>query len=513
MLKSLELENFKCWAGRHRLEFGSITGLFGANSSGKSSIFQLLLLLKQTAESPDSKLLLHFGGEANAYVDLGSFLEIVHDHDVSSELSFTLDWLPDLEASFHSAFSVEEIAASNTITSLPGTRGEEVVNSRLSYNIDCHYSDPDMPEFIDGFSGNMSIASRNDSSGSYAAELTFEGDDVYFSNDIGDADAPIGLYGLDHRSVDNLAQRFDLYFDVLGASIPHLTTNQPQALVDLHKLDYLAYSDLCESYGIDLKGITNVDHDVARLLTKIGDITEQFLRKIVYLGPLRNHPHRTYPWTGVSPATVDHRGGQAMQVLLAERYASVDAVSNWLRRLGIAESFSLEQLGHDARTWEPLIRHQKESTEVNLADVGFGVSQVLPVIVALLSAPSGSLVILEHPDIHLHPRAQSDLADLLIDVASAGEIQILVESHSEHLLARIQRRIAESSRGDGGLKPEDVRLYFCEQDQGKSRLTPLEVQSSGVIKNWPRDFFGDMLAERMAMSGFYPKSDGRSTDG
>ena len=184
-----------------------------------------------------------------------------------------------------------------------------------------------------------------------------------------------------------------------------------------------------------------------------------------------------------------------------------------MRTLRMADSLSLERVGDGARIWEALVEQKDGGATVNLADVGFGVSQVLPVIVALLSAPPGSLVILEHPEIHLHPSAQGELADLLIEVASAGEIQILVESHSEHLLARIQRRIAESARGDSELKlaPEDVRLYFCEQEQGKSKLTPLEMQPSGVISNWPDDFFGDMLAERMAMSGFYPKSDSRAT--
>ena len=255
-----------------------------------------------------------------------------------------------------------------------------------------------------------------------------------------------------------------------------------------------------------------------------GHHIESFLRGISYLGPLRERPHRNYRWTGVIPATVGHRGELAMQALLAgawqgsslsrcngevnpDRSPSVDAVSSWLRKLGIAESLSFERVGRGARIWEARLHQKDGGTDINLADVGFGVSQVLPVIVALLSAPAGSLVILEHPEIHLHPRTQSQLADLLIEVASAGEIQILVESHSEHLLARIQRRISESSRGDGSLSPEDVRLYFCEQKQGKSKLTPLEMQASGVITNWPRDFFGDMLAERMALSGFYPKSE------
>ena len=77
MLHSLEFENFKSWAGPHRLEFGRITGLFGANSSGKSSIIHLLLLLKQTVESPDSTLVLNFGGSPSEYIDFGSFKDIV----------------------------------------------------------------------------------------------------------------------------------------------------------------------------------------------------------------------------------------------------------------------------------------------------------------------------------------------------------------------------------------------------------------------------------------------------
>ena len=176
-----------------------------------------------------------------------------------------------------------------------------------------------------------------------------------------------------------------------------------------------------------------------------------------------------------------------------------------MRKLGIAESLSLEPVGEGARIWEALVEQQAGETRVNLADVGFGVSQVLPVIVALLSAQPGSLVILEHPEIHLHPKIQSELADLLIDVANAGEIQILVESHSEHLLARIQRRVAEANRNGDGLTPDDVRLYFCELEQGRSKRRKLEMLPSGVITNWPRDFFGDMLAERMALSGFYPE--------
>lgn len=502
MLKSLKFENFKSWGGPHHLDFGRITGLFGANSSGKSSIIHLLLLLKQTVESPDSSLILQFGGGANGYVDLGSFADIVNNHDISKSISYTLEWHPGIETSFHSNFSVGDIVASNTIIAVPGIKGEEVINSQLDYSINCYYNDPNLPDSIDGFSGKMTVKSMRSSSGSYLMALEFEGEDVFYSSDSEDSDAPIGLYRFTRRSIEDLAQRFDLYLDILDASTPHLTTYPPPSYPDLIKMDNSSYFELCESYGIDLTRIVNVDYDVSRLLTQMGDVTEQCLRKIVHLGPLRDHPLRTYPWTGATPATVGNRGEQAIQVLLGEKSTSVNAVSMWLQRLGLAESMTLRRVGRGARTWEPIIKHHDGATEDNLADVGFGVSQVLPVIVALLSAPAGSLVILEHPELHLHPSAQGELADLLIEVASAGEIQILVESHSEHLLARIQRRIAESARDDGDLTPEDVRLYFCKQKKGKSELEPLKIQPSGLITNWPDDFFGDILEERMALGGF-----------
>ena len=222
MLKSLEFENFKSWGGRHRLEFGRITGLFGANSSGKSSIIHLLLLLKQTVESPDSSLVLHLGGTPNDYIDLGSFNDIVSRHDISKSFSYTLEWNPGIEASFHSNFSVGDIAASNTIIAVPGTRGEEVINGRLGYRIDCYYSDPDLPESIDGFSGTMKIRSIRSTSGSYSMDMEFEGDNVFYSSDIENTDAPIGLYRFNRRSVEDLVQRFDLYLDVLDSPQPSL---------------------------------------------------------------------------------------------------------------------------------------------------------------------------------------------------------------------------------------------------------------------------------------------------
>ena len=394
-------------------------------------------------------------------------------------------WIPRSTSDTYFDPGIDSIRLTTEVEAIPSDKGEEVVLKDLEYEIECSfdaepvgdedYDDHVIENYFGYFSGLLSIKAERDANGQYTTYLSFQSGGLGESSSSENTAAPIGLFRFHPEEVSGVS------FDI--------------------------EEEISESED-NVTKVAAADYNLEWAIDRAENHTTQLLRNIVYLGPLRDEPRRSYGWTGVTPATVGNRGEQAVQVLLADKSTSLDAVSSWLRRLGLAGSISLKQVGKGARIWEPLITLQDGRTQVNLADVGFGVSQVLPVIVALLSAPRGSLVLLEHPDIHLHPRAQAELADLLIEVASAGEIQILVESHSEHLLARIQRRVAESGRGDGGLAPEDVRLYFCKQEQGKSELEPLKVQPSGVITNWPDDFFGDILEERMALGGFYPEADG-----
>jgi predicted ATPase len=108
-------------------------------------------------------------------------------------------------------------------------------------------------------------------------------------------------------------------------------------------------------------------------------------------------------------------------------------------------------------------------------------------------------IILEQPEIHLHPRVQTALADLFIEAIQSREdgtdrsIQLIIESHSEHFLRRLQRRVAE-----GVVKPKQVALYFCHTKGEGAALDPLEVNMFGEIVNWPEDFFGDEMGELAA---------------
>ena len=171
-------------------------------------------------------------------------------------------------------------------------------------------------------------------------------------------------------------------------------------------------------------------------------------------------------------------------------------IASWLKDLGVISNFNVKTVAKGRKEFEVLIRTHANAPEVKLTDVGFGISQVLPALVQAFYAPQNSMVWMEQPEIHLHPQVQAELADVFISAVQAREggkprnVQLIVESHSEHFLTRLQRRVAE-----GGIKPQDVAVYFCKRSDGAAELEPLELNLYGEIENWPENFFGDELTD------------------
>jgi predicted ATPase len=441
MLKSLELVNFKSWRAIDDMEFGPVTALFGANSSGKTSILQLLLLLKQTAESSDRSLALDFGDD-NSYVELGTLRDVQWNH-ADVPIAWRLRWsltdalrVPDPEHVGETLFEGAEVAQSAEVTQ--GRAGRPVVR-RLTY------------DFAD--------------------------------------------------------QRFELKRKG-GANRYELSSSPPDGF-RLRRTRGRAW-DLpgpYKSYGFPDQ--VNTYFQNAAFLSDLVLEFERLFERVRYLGPLREHPKRQYTWGGAQPEDVGSRGERVVDALLAARaqnhkinlgrgkkHPSLEVyVAEWLRKLGLIYDFRVSEIAEGSNLYQVRVRRTANSSEVLLTDVGFGVSQILPVIVLLFYSPRGSVILLEQPEIHLHPAVQAGLADVILDAVRRQGVQVVLESHSEHLLQRLQRRIAE-----GEMESSQVALYFSHFEGDRSHLTGLELDPFGNIKNWPPGFFGDPMAEVAAMS-------------
>ena len=231
-------------------------------------------------------------------------------------------------------------------------------------------------------------------------------------------------------------------------------------------------------------------------------------QQVSHLGPLRRAPQRYSVAPSGVPTSVGTEGQHFVELLDGRE----QRVNDWLKKLDIPYIVSVERAG--TRAFEDLRQLQLTDTRnnavVSLRDVGFGISQVLPIVVECLSHEAPETIIIEQPELHLHPRLQAELADLFIEATEMPDNdfshdpmregmvwrrQLLVETHSEALLLRIQRRIRE-----GKLHPNWVAvLYVDPQPDGMATIQRLRLDRAGMfIDEWPEGFFEERLRERLA---------------
>ncbi|MCW1966507.1 MAG: DUF3696 domain-containing protein [Anaerolineae bacterium] len=443
MIQRLSIKNFKSWANLENMEFGKVTAVFGPNSSGKTSLIQFLLMLKQTAESRDRRIL-NLGGTERDYVDLGSYEDVVYGHHISQSIEFNVGFISN--------------------------QNQNTVDLNTEYQIKAGFKIKDKKIFID----ELVFLVSEDEDQTYIKLIHKQKNDVFFNIYSSGSGFDLAVIG------DNL---FDFNLDK---------------------------NDFMTRYASS-QVLTDGLWDFFELEKIISNPSQQFslkLKNIHYLGPLREYPKREYRWTGEVPQSIGIRGEYAVQTMLskiqsvqpAEQAELIKDVSKWLKRFGVIDELDLSSISKNSRLFELKIKSRNYAHWANLMDVGFGVSQVLPVIVLAYFAPPGSIIILEQPEIHLHPSVQAELADLFLEVALTRNVQFFIESHSEHLLMRLQRRVAERSGEFANLTENDVKLYFCKRETDASILEPLEMDEYGRIKNWPKEFFGDPLGERAAMT-------------
>jgi predicted ATPase len=146
-----------------------------------------------------------------------------------------------------------------------------------------------------------------------------------------------------------------------------------------------------------------------------------------------------------------------------------------------------------------LLRDTNRHVDVYPHDIGIGVSQLIPVVVGAL-AREAKILAVEQPELHIHPRLQVALGDLFIHAAKAHGKRLLLETHSEHLMLRLLRRVRETHEGEGSseytLTPDDLQVLYVECVEGETRISSLRISEAGrFVDRWPHGFFGERFEE------------------
>jgi hypothetical protein len=215
-----------------------------------------------------------------------------------------------------------------------------------------------------------------------------------------------------------------------------------------------------------------------------------WLRGLIHVPGLRGVPMRGYPISGVGssfPGRFEDYTASVIKRWQDDKDSRVHEIGSALEALGLTWKVSAVDI--DGATVDIKIgRLPKDSADsnkdlVSIADVGFGVSQVMPVVVALFAAEPGQAVYIEQPEIHLHPKAQIALAGLLVDAANR-DVQVIVETHSALLLTSLQTLIAQQK-----IAASEVKLHWVSRDAtGSSVVTTAELDADGAYGDWPVDF-------------------------
>ena len=465
MIKSLRLRNFKAFEDTGTLEIKPINVLAGPNSGGKSSILQSLLLLKQTLEGPP-EIDLNLDGD---YLQFSGF----------NEMTFGKPPLSRCDVGY--AFEIESDIPKEVArryfpqVTLPEESDSVPLNSAVELAFRYKKRRDETAVVVDRFE----ILSR-----------MYENTGPHLNGSLRNGKYRIAMKGQGLRVREPFR---NMRVDTVGGRhfMPH----------------FIIFEGDEESPHIPHIQLNPIfTRPFARLQQEI----ESHLK---YLGPLRERPRRAYLHSGNPMTEIGDSGQYAAQILWLEKdnvikylpalgeepkeVSLMEAVNDAFSRLGMFQPADVKS--EKSITYQILFRlgGSRANDAVTIADVGFGVSQLLPILVLGLRSNESSLLLLEQPEIHLHPKLQANLADFLLTLAEQNK-RLIVETHSDHFINRLRRRIVEDPT-DELRKKVNILFVHPPKDGRGATIDPLEIDRFGVIENWPPDFLPEAADEAEAI--------------
>ncbi|AKB54214.1 hypothetical protein A9239_03385 [Methanosarcina sp. A14] len=422
MLKRIKIKNFKALKNIDSLDIKPITFFVGPNSSGKSSAFQVLLALKQTVKSSDENTPLIL----QDYIDLGSYKDIIWNHDEKQELEIEFDVGSN---SYNSEDSLLKRYKFVYKLVKRGFYAGEIILNKYSYN---EYKTNEIKEKLVSF--NVSWLGKNKYS------FTIEKPDIF-------------------------AGKISVYRKNISQFIPVKLLDNDKHLKNGQR--YLQPFIVSNEANRDL---------------------DAFFRSMSHIGPSRTEPKRLYTQSGAAPHEVGKYGQWAVdEILLSKEMRFL--VKKWFKEFNISSEFKLEELRKGSRRYEILLKDYHTGTWVTIADVGFGVSQLLPIIVECFN-PDSSTLLIEQPEIHLHPKGQASMGDLLVDSVNNLKKSIIVETHSDLIISRVCTHVVK-----GDISPDDVAIYYFDPSTDGTKILRIDINEDGQMVNFPEGFFEERFNE------------------
>ncbi len=438
-LNRLHLENFKCFLDSS-IDFGKITLLTGANSSGKSSFMNSFLGVLQSKGFP-------FSYSTNgSYLDMGDYVEMVLNHDSSKDIVI--------------GFQVQE-----------GNRLFEI-NLKMSKS-----DDSSMPKVV-GFTCNSD----------------------YFSFDInGDLNGGHFRYSLDYspsKNPNSLVSDEERRKSIISKLLKDGSVNKDESdelisyLIELGKELHI-HDDQFDIHSQD----TAKDGRTKVLFQVIAEVTfalRHLNDNFNYVASYRTPPGRTYLERHIEKKLGPFGDGFVDLLLswIKTDKDKFDRVIATLRKLGILNDIKIDQML--GGSFNVLIKTSKSGPFSSLYDVGFGVSQILPIVIADMELGDQSTLYAAQPELHLHPSVQADFASYLMQQVASCSKRYIIETHSEYLLNRIRLGIVK-----GIISEDDVKVYYLQMVNGKSTISPLSFTKNGQILGAPDDFFKTYMMDVM----------------
>lgn len=493
MLTRLGLRNFKAFGDEMQYaDFAPITLIYGPNSGGKSSIIQALLMLKQSSGTTGL-----FGVTGlvprGSDVDLGSVEAFIHNHDTDRKIEIEVAGAHERLRSFRHIghyFPIATIGLEFSATAAGNAAELKAIRFKLEEVNQLNALEEINHDEGKGFEIQLERSSADNKRGVFR-----------WKNE-----ASIKSFAMHIKRVATSVQQpsldYDFGYDDEEQGFVGCYKSMPNEELESH----LRTFQLEPSQGLRFKPVAS-NRDAHETDYKLEDVVNQLIFQTPNIGSEigrmshighRIAPQRAYETYGRIRRDTAGGFGEFTPHILGNDENIVDATNKWFAKCEIPYRLDADTQ-RDSLTGDRIVLRlsDKKGNRLTLTDVGFGVNQILPIIVEGVVA-SDRVICVEQPEIHLHPRLQAHIADFLIETSREDENNVgnqwIVETHSELLVLRLQRRIRE-----GVISHKDVSaLYVDPQDDGSSTIQRLELDEDGTfIDEWPQGFFEEGYREIM----------------